>query len=93
MVLSIDEHGTILTANERVYSVLGFEPEELIGQDIKLISTKVQNTDAPSCFINLPAGLAWCSENGLQTNVFAIKMANVLPVKLICRNALCTINN
>ena len=64
VVLSIDEHGTILTANERVYSVLGFEPEELIGQDIKLISTKVQNTDAPSCFINIPAGLAWCSENG-----------------------------
>ena len=37
VVLSIDEHGTILTANERVYSVLGFEPDELIGQDIKLI--------------------------------------------------------
>lgn len=64
VVLSIDEHGTILTANERVYPILGFEPEELIGQDIKLISTKLQNSNVPSCFLNLAEGLALCSEKG-----------------------------
>lgn len=65
VVLSIDTNGTILSANEYVTSVLGFEPEELIGQDIKLIATKVQNIDEPSYLLNLDAGVKRCSETGL----------------------------
>lgn len=62
VVLSIDKNGTILSANEQVVSVLGFQPEELIGQDIKLLATKVQNSDASSYLLNLDEGVARCSE-------------------------------
>lgn len=62
VVLSIDKNGTILSANEQVVSVLGFQPEELIGQDIKLLATKVQNSDVPSYLLNLDEGVARCSE-------------------------------
>lgn len=62
VVLSIDKNGTILSANEYVVSVLGFEPEELIGQDIKLLATKVQNSDVPSYLLNLNQGIARCAE-------------------------------
>lgn len=62
IVLSIDENGTILSANDRLSSVLGFEPNELIGQDVRLISTKVQNTDDPSFFSNLTAAFKACTD-------------------------------
>jgi PAS domain S-box-containing protein len=62
VVLSIDKNGTILSANEYVVSVLGFQPEELIGQDIKLLATKVQNSDVPSYLLNLNQGIARCAE-------------------------------
>ncbi|MDY6976352.1 MAG: EAL domain-containing protein [Pseudomonadota bacterium] len=61
-VLSIDKNGTILSANEYVASVLGFEPEELIGQDVKLLATKVQNSVEPSYLLNLAEGVAHCSK-------------------------------
>ncbi|NQY18813.1 bifunctional diguanylate cyclase/phosphodiesterase [Alteromonas sp.] len=64
IVLSIDENGTILSANECVTKVLGFEPDDLIGQDVKLIATKVQNSDIPSYFLNLDAGLKICADGG-----------------------------
>ncbi|WP_333969811.1 EAL domain-containing protein [Alteromonas mediterranea] len=60
VVLSIDKNGTILSANEQVIYVLGFQPEELIGQDIKLLATKVQNSDGPSSLLNLDEGVARC---------------------------------
>ncbi|WP_394220835.1 EAL domain-containing protein [Alteromonas gracilis] len=65
VVLSIDENGTILAANDRVTGILGFAPDELIGQDIKLIATKVQNSNAPSSFLNLELGVQLCSESGV----------------------------
>ncbi|BFT30776.1 hypothetical protein D210916BOD24_19520 [Alteromonas sp. D210916BOD_24] len=39
VVLSVDKDGTILTVNNQVEGMLGFKPEELIGQDIKLVAT------------------------------------------------------
>ena len=62
VVLSIDKNGTILSANEYTASVLGFEPEELIGQDVKLLATKAQNSDVPSYLLNLAEGVAHCSK-------------------------------
>ncbi|AXT37350.1 phosphodiesterase [Alteromonas sp. BL110] len=62
IVLSIDKSGTILSANEPVASVLGFQPEELIGQDIKLLATKVQNRGETSYLLNLGEGVERCSE-------------------------------
>lgn len=65
VVLSVDENGTILFANEHVTSVLGFKPEELIGQDIKLIATKIQNGDTPSYLFDLGSGVKECSKHGV----------------------------
>lgn len=48
VVLSIDSGGTILTVNDQVESLLGFTPDELIGQDIKLITTKPSQTASAS---------------------------------------------
>lgn len=62
VVLCIDENGTILSANDHLSSVLGFEPDELIGQDVRLISTKVQNSDSLSLFSNLSAVFKTCAE-------------------------------
>ncbi len=64
-VLSVDKNGTILTANENVTSLLGFEPEELIGQDIKLIATKIQNVGATSYLFNLDSGVKQCIKVGM----------------------------
>ncbi|TKB04044.1 EAL domain-containing protein [Alteromonas portus] len=65
VVLSVDKNGTILFANENVTSVLGFEPEELIGQDIKLLATKIQNSDEPSYLLDLDLGVKRCSDVGM----------------------------
>ena len=64
-VLSVDKNGTILTANENVTSLLGFEPEELIGQDIKLIATKIQNVGATSYLFDLNSGVKQCTKVGM----------------------------
>ncbi|GFD91146.1 hypothetical protein KUL152_33720 [Tenacibaculum sp. KUL152] len=39
VVMSFDKSGTILSVNNRVDSMLGFKPEDLIGQDVRLLIT------------------------------------------------------
>jgi len=91
LVLSIDENGTILTANERVNDILGFAPHELIGQDVKLIATKVQNSNEPSCFLNLESGVQICSEIGTVSECLRHKNGKRIACEV--HLAKCTVHN
>ena len=68
VVLSVDDSGTILTANNPVESLLGFKPEELIGQDIKLIAIPQAFDFSPSKLSQLGSQTPNLKTNGAKTN-------------------------
>lgn len=90
VVLCIDENGTILSSNDYLSVVLGFEPDELIGQDVRLISTKVQNSDAPSYFSDLAKGLNIYAEKRVVTE--CLRHKNGKRISCDVNLSPCTIN-
>lgn len=48
VVMTVDEHGTVLTVNEQAKPTLGYCPDELIGQDINIIFAQSATSHFPA---------------------------------------------
>ncbi len=81
-LVTIDEEGTVITANNTVEHVLGYDADELIGQDIFILVPKVESQNTKEYLKTFMKGGRKTAKSSPENHLVSHKNGGLIPVDI-----------